>query len=130
MKTFTEIEHWTTGAMLQFGDPAKPVGHAFFRYVGDVDDLRREDDLVFSAQGRDLKLLFGHGEIVHVQLSGHEQSEFDGEQLAAFGAEPVTAGLWALTPSLNIPQQIHVFVTLYDVPTPAPWVKSIVELVG
>jgi hypothetical protein len=41
--------------------------------------------------------------------------------LEAFGIDRVAPSLWALTPSLNIPDFIHAFMVLYDAPNPAPW---------
>jgi hypothetical protein len=43
-----------------------------------------------------------------------------------YGAERVTAGVWAITPSLNVVGVIHGFVVIHGVPDPAPWERLIV----
>ena len=49
------------------------------------------------------------------------------DSLDSFGVEKITESVWALEPSLNIPDLLHVFVTLYDVPSPAPWQSRIIS---
>jgi hypothetical protein len=51
----------------------------------------------------------------------------DGE-LLAFGAVQISSGVWAITPSLNVPGQLHAFVVIRDVPSPAPWERQLVVL--
>jgi hypothetical protein len=46
--------------------------------------------------------------------------------LAAFGIIEIVPGLWHLTPSLNLPGVLHMFVVVYDVPSPAPWERRII----
>ena len=129
MKTFSEVERWCLGAARQFGDPAIPVGHAFFRHVENILDYRADNDLVFSTDGQEVTLLFAYGNPVVIAVN-EDAPEFDGDELVGFGVKHIADGLWALTPSLNMPGLIHLFVTLYDVPRVAPWQKPVLILGG
>lgn len=135
MKTIREVVDWCNGAEAQFGDPAIPVAQIFVRYVADIDSYRGED-LAFgfsamtgpNADVAELRLRLFPGEsprewpvrgvALPVAMDG---PRFALDQLLTFGVRPVAPGLWYLHPSLNIPGEIHTFVVLYDVPTPAPW---------
>ena len=130
MKTLREIEQWIEGAAEELGNPSLACGQAFLRYEKDAERYRGTE-LVFGVNGGSVILMFGFsGFPVEIPVSedGPEQNEFG--EAVSFGAEKIASGLWALTPSLNIPGVIHVFVTLYDVPSPAPWAKSLIVLAG
>lgn len=132
MKTIREVEQWCAGAEMQFGDPAIPVGQVFARYVADTDLYMGDDvvvDLLLSFTKVPLKPYGLHirlwprqrkpcGVEIEIAMDG---PKFALGQLLTFGVRPVAPGLWYLYPSLNLPGQIHAFVVLYDVPTPAPW---------
>jgi hypothetical protein len=130
MKTLREIEEWCEGAEKEFGNPSLACGQAFLRYVEKPGGYYGED-LVFCTDGRRVTLMLGFADFpVEIPLSedGPEMNAWG--EAVSFGAERVAPGLWSLTPSLNIPGLIHVFVTLYDVPNPAPWEKSLIVLAG
>ena len=130
MKTIQEVEHWRQQAEMEYGNAALPVGQLFVRYVeGDsrptVDEYF---DLFCFWENNELVLWLGPDLIVPIEVSD-KGALFDQGELRAFGASAITTGLWALTPSLNLPGVIHGFITLYDVPSIPPWVRRIV-LVG
>ena len=43
------------------------------------------------------------------------------EKPTAWGMQKLGEGVWALEPSLVIPDVFHAFVTIINVPSPAPW---------
>lgn len=57
-------------------------------------------------------------------MNGNYELNEHGE-LTKYGAELVTKGVWAISPSLNAEGVIHAFLVLYDVPDPAPWERGI-----
>jgi hypothetical protein len=119
MKTFTEVSDWIIGAAERFGDPARPVCQIFARYVADVAGYRGED-LVFGGAGLALWLTPEQSFPLAIARRGPACVNGIG-QLTAFAAQPIAPGLWALSPSFNVPGVIHAFIVLYDVPNPAPW---------
>ena len=140
MRTIREVCDWCTAVEHDMGDPAASVAQVFARYVEDVDAYRGED-LVFGLHGGkaqngavalQLRLWVGpaihpaaiQGVIVPATMDG---PKFALDQLLTFGVRPVSPGLWYLNPSLNLPGQIHAFIVLYDVPTPAPWDKPVIR---
>jgi hypothetical protein len=46
--------------------------------------------------------------------------------MVRYQARKICNGIWALNPSLNIPEMMHGYVVLHGVPDPAPWEKRIV----
>lgn len=127
MKTAAEVSAWCAGAQSEFGDPSLPVCQLFFRWQANPMVPRGDDELVCG--------LDADGELV--LLLGPEFQPFptpietDEEQLEqqvgfAFGAQRITAGVWALNPSLNAEGAIHAFIVLHGVPDPAPWERRIV----
>jgi hypothetical protein len=129
MKTFSQVEEWCDGAEQEFGDASVPIAQLFIRYV---PAFCVGTDLMFTMEGCDL-LLKIWPTVVPVRLrvspNGPDLGD-DGEEVLAFGAERISPGLWALIPSLSIPGLIHAFVTLYDVPNPAPWEGGLIVLAG
>ena len=126
MKTFAEVSAWCAGALEQFGDPSIPICQLFVRWR---DDLKAIDgqELTCGWLDGELVLLLGpeFRPLPMLVETGSYQVGEDGE-LTAYGAELVTAGVWAIKPSLNVEGAIHAFVVLYGVPDPAPWERRIV----
>lgn len=129
MKTQQELAEWCVGAIDKYGDPAEPVGQIFARYQGltEVAALRATPDglLVCTFEANTLALVIDPDCIIPLRVDA-AGPVFDGERLQALGIELIRPGLWALNPSLYIPKSFHVFVTIYDVPIPAPWERLIV----
>lgn len=121
MKTIEELHEWVTGVEQAFGDPSAATGMLFARYQALPAP---SEDLVARYDG-ELRLVAGElGEIpIAIDPGGYVMRN---EELVAFGIEQVMPGLWHLIPSLNIPEVLHVFVVLYDVPTPAPWERKLI----
>jgi len=126
VKTCAEVSEWCAGAMESFGDPSLPICQLFVRW----------QDSVIAAPGKDITCAWLDGELVLIlgpefrPLSmpveaGNFRASEDG-QLSAYGAELITTGVWAITPSLNVEGAIHAFLALYGVPDPAPWERRIV----
>ena len=118
------------------------MGLVFCRYVPDPDvGQYRGEDCVFGLHGGKEKngavclqlRLWPPDEPVEWPVRGvmipviMGDPRFYRDELLTFGVRRVSPGLWHLDPSLNIPGQIHVFVVLYDVPTPAPWENQIIR---
>jgi hypothetical protein len=130
MRTCAELRAWIEGAAAELGDPAEAVGQAFFRWS---DNWQAEGaDLSAGMHKGELVLMLGRGAVIPIQLrAGDPELAEDG--VVAFSTTQITAGVWAVSPSLNVPGLVHVFVVLYDVPAPAPWERKIIlarELVG
>lgn len=130
MKSFARVAQWVAGAAEAFGDPATPICQLFFRWECDLGPgpavCVRGHDLVGGMVGGDLVLLLGRDfpPIPMPVCTG--DPEVHNDEIDNYGAEEMAAGVWALTPSLNIEGLIHAFVVLYDVPSPAPWESKII----
>lgn len=110
-----ELAKWCDGAEEEFGDPSIPVCQLFVRWV-DTLILYRGTDLVAGMMEGDLFLkLHPHIEPLQIPL---EQYEF----------KRATSGVYAMTPSLNIPGVLHGYVVLFEVPDRAkpPWESLVV----
>jgi hypothetical protein len=126
MTTYHEVVDWIAGAAEQFDDPATPVCQLFFRWQ---DNLRRieGDHLACGLADGDLALQFVPNFPPLPVPMGLGDYELDANgELLTYGARRITAGVWALSPSLNIEGVIHAFVVLYNVPEPALWDTRIV----
>jgi hypothetical protein len=120
MKTFPEVADWIIGAAERFGDPSAVVCQLFVRYLPDVAAYRG-DELVCG--GASLALWLSPELSIPLAISRNGCAPLVNAvgELTAFAAHQVCAGVWFLTPSLNVPGTIHAFIVLYDVPDPAPW---------
>jgi hypothetical protein len=127
MKTCAQLVAWIEGATAELGDPAEAVGQAFFRWA---ENWRTSgEDLVIGREGQETMLVLGAGAAIPFPIKAGEP-EISDEGIVAFGAEEITPGVWAVTPSLNVPGLVHVFVVLYGVPSPAPWERRIIVPAG
>lgn len=128
MKSFANVFHWHAGAVEEYGDPSTPICQLFFRWESELGPSIqvRGDNLVGGLYKGDLGLLLGPTfPPICIPVRAGEPEIHDGD-LDCYGIEQICTGVWALTPSLNIPELIHAFVVLYDVPIPAPWESSII----
>lgn len=124
MKTAAYVAHWCIGAEQEFGDASAAVCQLFFRFQ-EVAGAPGED-LVCRLDSEHLVIALGPGVDIPLPVQfGPAEIGASGE-LDSFGLEQIAPGLWALTPSLNIPGVIHAFIVLYGVPDPAPWERRIV----
>lgn len=125
MKTIAELQEWCAAVEDEFGDAAEAVGLLFARFQQCAPTgTGIEQDVVISWDGEQLVLeLFG-GVPLRLDMNGPRLSLQN--DLDAFGVYQVAPGLWHLTPSLNLPGVLHMFVVLYDVPSPAPWERQII----
>lgn len=124
MRTFSDLAQWCEGAAEALGDPAEAVCQSFFRWQDDLPNYRGDDlacgvldgelVLLLEPRGGRLPLPIRVGEAEVVRQGPHVE-------LVKYGVELVTAGVWAVDPSLKIEGRVHTFVVLYDVPDPAPW---------
>lgn len=126
MKTCAAVAEWCGAAAAQFGDPSATVCHLFLRWTDDIQSYAG-DELVCGQVEGEFVLCLAHGKDgnpdVFIPIAVDPLGPRVGADgvLQAFGVEEIAAGLWALVPSLNVPQLIHGFVTLYGLPSPAPW---------
>ena len=126
MKNAQQVANWISGAAAHFDDPSIPICQLFLRwqdnligYTGEELGCGIVNDEPTIYLGPDITLL-------PIPVVAGEP-EFDAAgNLEKFGADLVTTGVWALTPSLNIEGLIHGFVVFHSVPTPAPWERRIV----
>ena len=128
MKTLAEVAEWHEGAeeRLEWDLLARdPVCQLFFRWVDDLG-LYRGKELACSTHGKDIALLFARPYPLALPLSAGEPRLSEQGEVEMFGAEKIASGMWALSPSLNMPGIIHAFVVLDGVPDPAPWERMIV----
>lgn len=131
MKTIQELQEWVIGVAKTFGDSSAVTGMLFARYQaveaisGDITARYEGDRLLLKLanEARGGALPVGDYLPLPIDPDGYVMRD---EGLVAFGIEQVMPGLWHLIPSLNIPEVLHVFVVVYDVPTPAPWERKII----
>lgn len=127
-----ELDTFVVGARMRFGDPTRVVGSVFIEYR---DDFKGPQDLKAGwdqAHERILLEFFDAGSAPHVMSVpvSKEGAAIGPSGTESFHIRKVTRGVWALAPSLNIPGELHAFITLYNVPDPAPWESLIVVVRG
>jgi hypothetical protein len=125
MKTINQFQEWCAGACQELGDPCLATGLIFARYLPTVENYEGPDIAAAYEAGDRLMLYFAPDAAVQVAIST-EGPKGSAERLLAFGMEKIAPGLWALVPSLNLPNLVHAFVVLYDVSDPAPWESRII----
>ena len=130
MKTTQELRQWLISAGEEFGDPSAALCQLYLRWRegGFAWD---DDDLSFCASPHNRDAIALHlsktSEMPFLVPISPERAGFDKqEHLVVFGLEKIAPTLWQLVPSLNLPGIVHAFVTLYDVPDPAPWERLVV----
>ena len=122
MKTFAELREWLRGAELEFGDSSEPVCQIFARFT----QVRHHKEITCATlPPSELLLHLDNDSPIPIRVSTALSIGLDGA-VEAFAAREISTGLWALSPSLNIPGFLHAFVILYDVPSPAPWERLII----
>jgi len=131
MNTFQEIHAWMAGAGEHFEDVCEPVCQMFFRWI---DDLRgyRGNELVcgFSARAGHVDIMLQPRAAVALPVVlGRPVFNLAGNGVESFGCELIAPGFWSLTPSVNLPELIHGFAVLYNVPQPAPWERVLAAAV-
>jgi hypothetical protein len=128
MKFISEIEEWCAGAAAGFENPAEPVGQMFARFVSVKPQRTKEIVAAWEPLSNEIAFTMPRGWLpLEVNIDG-PQIDPETQSLTAFGLELICPGLWTLRPSLHIPGQIHMFVTIYDVPIIAPWEKRIITV--
>lgn len=125
IRTFRTCADWMHGAAAAFGDPAHPICHLVFRWQLDVEAYLREaaldpePELAVGLYEGQLALVLPY-EAIPLPLQAGPPAIADA-QILHYGAERIGPHVWCVSPSLNLPEVIHGFVTLYDVPDPPPW---------
>jgi hypothetical protein len=120
MTTISELQQWLEGAEEQFGDPSAAICQLFFRWSASSLLDHRDDLLVFGMLNGVTHLLFADWCCLAFPLLT------DTVKLDAYCARRITKGIYSVMPSLNLPGSLHAFITLYDVPDPAPWERRII----
>lgn len=124
MTSCDEVTAWFEDAVDTFGDPAVPVCQLFFRWQDLV--IGSSEDLVCHMAGPDLALVLGPVfPPVPVRVRKGDP-QLTAAEVEIYGLTSITSGVWALSPSLNVPGLIHAFVVIHGVPDPAPWERLIV----
>lgn len=131
MKTFIEVMTWVADAEEQFGDAAQTCGLLFAQYKAakaafPPTPALPTDNVYWLAQSKNALLYLTPRNCVPLVISMDGPKVNEEGVLEEFGAEQILPGVWALSPSLNMPGQFHAFVVLYDVPHPAPWSSRII----
>ena len=128
MKTVAEIEEWMAGVAAHFGDPSARTCQIFAQMV--KHPVRSGFHLLANWDDQNyLMLNFGSDEWLPLPVDVDGPSAYEDGSIEAYGLKKVCDGVWSITPSLNMPGLIHAFVTIYDVPKPAPW-ESVIVVVG
>lgn len=112
----TDLTRWCLGAAEEFGDPSIPVCQLFLKWA-EALVLHRGNELSAGMMEGDLFIMLDK-RIGPVQIP-----------LDRYEFQRATAGVYAMSPSLNIPGLIHGYVVLYDVPEQGlvpPWEKLVV----
>lgn len=128
LQTIAELEAWYAGARDEFVDPSEPVCQLFFQWQADLPAYRGEL-LACGASAIDGELVLACGSnigTVSLRVQPNEPEVSPDGMLLTFGAIRITAGVWALTPSLNVSGALHGYVVLHGVPDPAPWERLVV----
>lgn len=131
MKTIADLHDWLDGVEEAFGDPSAATAMIFARYQaveaisGDITARYEGDKLLLKLANEASGGALPVGDYLPLPIDPGGYVMRD-EGLVAFGIEQVMPGLWHLIPSLNIPEVLHVFVVVYDVPVPAPWERKII----
>jgi hypothetical protein len=136
VKTCEQLLSWCVAARREFGDASVPVCQCFFAW----QEIELARAAAFSsyrgfpleaylrtsgARAGDVVLRLAPDADIEIPVRSGEP-EINEEGVVSFGAEEITRGVWALRPSLNMPDFLHAFVVLYGVPDPAPWERRIV----
>lgn len=139
MKTQQQLLEWCQGAAAQFKDPAEPVGQSFIRLVPALkpppmfarEAIETEGPIEAAYYKHDYQRhRFPRHTLMLDLPDGHYPVRFgvwtsrwvpSDEVRVLFNVVPVVPGVWYLTPSFNHRGVLHTFITLYDVPEPAPW---------
>src|SRR4051812_40595169 len=124
MKLISEIHEWCQGSFDRYGDAGQAVGQVFARFVAQPPPAHTEILAGYDSGSIALALDVGQWIPLPVSTDGPRANEETGA-LEAFGIEEISAGFWTLSPSLNIPGVIHVFVHIYNTPIVPPW-KSLI----
>lgn len=124
MKKVDELMDWCAGALQEFGDPSAVICQMFFEWRSDASRLRGGQLCCAVVAGKPTLWLGPIGALSIEISNGNHMLNPDGS-IAAFGAEQISAGVWSLFPSLNVPGVVHGFVVLHGVPNPAPWERLI-----
>jgi hypothetical protein len=109
----------------------------FFRWINGIFPLRAgtmerqlwlgDDELISGVlEDGSVAIVFSPGVPLPIPIVAGKPKIGIGGDVESFGAKRIAAGLWALSPSLNIPEVIHGFIVLHGVPDPAPWERSII----
>jgi hypothetical protein len=127
MKTVTDVEAWVARAADAYGDPSVPVCQLCFRWTPETQRFVVGDDALTCglAEGAFALLLGPNVPAIPLPIRAGD-AEVTEDEVITYGLDRLSAGVWAMTPSLNIEGFIHAFVVLYDVPDPAPWERRIV----
>ena len=118
-----ELTQYLEGARARFGDPAKPVFLLAVNFSPITKlqngDVRAQYNPAISS----LTLDFG-GSLLTIEISP-DGAIFEKDKLLAFHIRKLCSGIWAISPSLNMPGILHAFLVLHNVPEPAPWERMI-----
>lgn len=117
-----EVVRWCEGAYAAYGDPSAPICQLCVRWADDFYVGRVSGDLVCSIVDGQLLLSLGESwRPLPIPWVLGEPVIDDGPELQSYGLVRLGAGVWVMNPSLNLEGELHGFVTLYDVPEPAPF---------
>jgi hypothetical protein len=125
MKTIDEFQEWCAGARAELGDPSLATGIIFARYLPTLGACDGADIAATYEESSHLILYLVPDGVIRLAIS-IDGPEANAGQLLVFGVEAIAPGLWTLFPSVNLPDFVHAFVVLYDVPEPAPWDRRII----
>lgn len=123
MRTTAELKQAREWAQKQFGNPAAPVFHLFFRWHDGNGMDYEGGDLIASIWGGRFTLWPAKGWPLSlpVVVGAAQITDPQSMQMKAWGTERLGAGVWAITPSINQAGAFHAYIVVTDVPEPPPW---------
>jgi hypothetical protein len=124
IRRVTQLKNWIDGATGEFEDPSIPVCSLVFQWRTPLI-LAGGEDLVCGLADEQFVLSFDGDTVFPLPVKAGSPLIEQG-RLITFGAETIAPGLWILSPSLNMPGTLHGYVTLFGVPSPAPWEQRII----
>jgi hypothetical protein len=127
MRTFAELKRARAWASQEFGDPAAPVFHLFFRWhEGSGQDYAGEDLIASMWGGKFALWLAPQWPVTMPVVVGEAQIRVVRSMaMNTWGSERLGPGVWALSPSLNMPGVVHAYIIVTDVPEPTPWASTV-----
>lgn len=119
-----ELETFLVGTEAVLGDPSAATCLLIARW-GDAGKTDNEVLAIWDGPRREI--LLGLPTLGWLPISiDAKEVVIEGRALKSFHVRKVWSGVWALSPSLNLPGVFHGYLVLSGVPEPAPWERLVI----